>query len=60
MHDVGCSFLWDWGLVLDDGGKWFPKARFHDNKIPVTIFEQLINFIEKGMINLFELIDLLL
>lgn len=59
LHDVCGSFLRDWGLVFDDGGKGLAKTEFHDNKIPMAVFKEFVDFIEKGMINLFQLIDLL-
>ena len=60
LHYVGCALLWDWGLVLDNWGEGLAKTWLHDNKIPVTILKQFINLIDKWMINLFQLINLLL
>ena len=59
VHDVSGSGLRDWGLLFNNGGKRLPKTEFHNNKVAVTVLEKLINFIDKGVINLFEFIDLL-
>lgn len=59
MHDVSGSGLRDWGFLFNNGGKRLPRTKFHNNKVSVTVLEKLINFIDKGVINLFEFIDLL-
>jgi hypothetical protein len=60
LHYVGCAFLWNRSLVLYDWGEGLAKAQLHDNKIAMTVLKKFINFIHKGMINLFQSIDLLL
>ncbi len=60
LNYVGCALLWYWGLVLDNRSEGLAKTWLHDNKIPVTILKQFINLIDKWMINLFQLINLLL
>jgi hypothetical protein len=59
VHDVSGSGLRDGSLFFDNRSKRLAIAEFHNNKVSVTVLVELINFINKGVIDLLKLIDLL-
>ena len=59
-HYMGGPFLTYVTLSFEHWGQTLTVAEFHDNEELVAVFEEFVDFIDVGMIDFFEPIDLIL